>query len=220
MRGKRPAKRKGGFRNPPPDFPEDPELYGDPENWKYPLDTPRRARLARRFFSMERNRKKYSEPERKFIDDRIDSALRRFQIDPEGIRKTVRDVERVPDVVFPDNVDVSGLPLNDLLLYFVGKKRMRSSEAILDERLEIEKVTDEYIVARVKEYTIKVDLASRVFSHDCGDWIAWMSKRFLCKHVSKLLMAIDDSTARRILVDLYENGEEWTFTSRPREVFA
>jgi hypothetical protein len=220
MKGKRPARRRGTFRNPPPNFPADPELYGDPENWKYPLDTPRRARLARRFFSMERSRQKYSEMERAFIDDRIDATLKEFGIDPEEVLSTAEGSERVPDVDFPDDVDLDSLTLDDLLLHFVGMKRMESSKAIPDDRLEIEKATEEYIVARVKEYLIKLDIKSRLFAHDCGDWIAWMSRRLLCKHVAKLLTTVDQRAARAILLDLYEHGEDWTFSSRPREVFA
>ena len=220
MKGKRPARKRGTFRNPPPNFPGNPELYGDPENWKYPLDTPRRAKLARRFFSMERSRRKYSEEERIYIDNRIDSALERFGIDSEAFIDTVKDSERVPDVVFPDDVDVDTLTLDDLLLHFVGEKRMESSKAIPHDRFEIEKVTDEYIVARVKEYLIKVDIKSRVFAHDCGDWIAWMSKKLLCKHVARLLMTIDSQVAVAVLLDLYKNKNEWTFSSRPREIFA
>lgn len=220
MRGKRPARKRGTLGDPPPSFPSDSELYGDPENWKYPLDTPRRAKLARRFFSMERSRRRYSEEERAYIDSRIDSALQRFGIDPEEYGGTVKGSERVPDIVFPDDVDVDALTLDDLLRHFVGEKRMESSRDIPHERIEIEKVTGEYIVARVKEYLVKVDIESRVFAHDCGDWIAWMSKKFMCKHVARLLGTIDPQVAVEILRDLYTNKGEWAFSSKPREIFA
>ncbi len=220
MRGKRPARRPGALRNLPPGFPTDSELYGDPENWKYPLDMPRRAKLARRFFSMERSRRRYSKEERAYIDSRIDSALERFGIDPEDYSGTVKGSERVPDIVFPDDVDVDALTLDDLLRHFVGEKRMESSKDIPHERIKIEKVTGEYIVARVKEYLVKVDIESRVFAHDCGDWIAWMSKKFMCKHVARLLGTIDPRVAVEILRDLYTNKSEWTFSSKPREIFA
>jgi hypothetical protein len=38
----------------------------------YPLDKPTRAKLARRYFDELRNRNKYTEQERLFIDSRID----------------------------------------------------------------------------------------------------------------------------------------------------
>jgi hypothetical protein len=169
---------------------------------------------------MERSRGKYSETERIFIDERIDTALRRFGLDPEEILSTVRDSERAPGIVFPDDVDLDSLTLEELLLHFIGEKRMNSSKSIPNGRIEIEKLTTEHIVARVKDYVIKVDIESRVFAHDCGDWIAWMSKKLLCKHVAKLLTTVDQRTAKVILVDLYRNRDEWTFSSKPREIFA
>ncbi|MFQ6107162.1 MAG: hypothetical protein ACE5QF_06210 [Thermoplasmata archaeon] len=220
MTRERPKRRPGASRKPPPGYPADPNLYGDPENWKYPLDTPRRAKLARRFFSMERSRRKYSKEERVYIDSRISSALEGFGINPEEFMGAAKGSERVPDIVFPDNTDPDVLSLDELLLHFIGKKRIQSSRSIPTDRVKIEKVTDEYIVARVKEYVIKVDLGSRVFAHDCGDWIAWMSKKLMCKHVAKLLMMIDQEVAAGILRDLYGKKSEWTFSSKPREVFA
>jgi hypothetical protein len=169
---------------------------------------------------MDRSRKKYSKRERIYIDNRIDAALKGFGVNPEDILSTVKDSERVPDVSFPDDTDLDNLTLEDLLLHFVGRKRMESSKAIPDDRFEIEKETKEYIVARVKEYLIKLDIKSRVFAHDCGDWIAWMSKKLLCKHVARLLSKVDERTARAILLDLYEHRKEWTFSSKPREMFA
>jgi len=220
MRRKKPSRRPGIPRKPPPNFPRDPTHYGDPENWKFPLDTPRRAKLARRFFSMKRSRKKYTETERIYIDQRIDSALERFGINPEEFQRTVGSSERIPDVVFPEDVDAETLSLDDLLLHFIGKRRMASSKAIRDEELRIDKVTDEFIVARVKEYLVKVDIKSRIFAHNCGDWIAWMSEKLMCKHVAKLLSMMNPEMATNLLRDLCRNKGEWTFSSTPREIFA
>jgi hypothetical protein len=41
----------------------------------YPLDKPTRAKLARRYFDELRNRNKYTEQERLFIDSRIYSLI-------------------------------------------------------------------------------------------------------------------------------------------------
>ncbi|MFQ5910060.1 MAG: hypothetical protein ACE5IJ_04980 [Thermoplasmata archaeon] len=220
MRKKRPIRKRGASRKPPPNFPTDPDLYGDPENWKFPLDTPRRAKLARRFFSMERSRRRYTEEERLYIDNRIDLALERFGVDPREFQEVVGDSERTPDLVFPEDANPEDISLDELLLHFVGSKRIESSREIGDDRVRIDKVTDEYIVARIKEYLIKIDIKSRVFAHDCGDWIAWMSKKLMCKHAAKLLTNIDSKIATRILRDLYKKKDGWTFSAMPREMFA
>jgi alanine racemase len=169
---------------------------------------------------MKRSRKKYTETERIYIDQRIDSALERFGINPEEFQRTVGSSERIPDVVFPEDVDAETLSLDDLLLHFIGKRRMASSKAIRDEELRIDKVTDEFIVARVKEYLVKVDIKSRIFAHNCGDWIAWMSEKLMCKHVAKLLSMMNPEMATNLLRDLCRNKGEWTFSSTPREIFA
>lgn len=220
MRRKKPSRRPGIPRKPPPSFPRDPALYGDPENWKFPLDTPRRAKLARRFFNMGRSRKKYSEAERIYIDQRIDSALKGFGIDPGELQSTIGDSERIPDAVFPEDVNPETLSLDELLLHFIGKKRLASSRAIRDDELRIDKVTDEFIVARVREYLIKIDIKSKMFAHDCGDWIAWMSEKLMCKHVARLLTTMNPEMATSLLRDMFSNKDDWTFSSTPREIFA
>lgn len=220
MRRKKPNRRPGAPSKPPPDFPEDPTLYGDPENWKFPLDTPRRAKLARRYFDMKRSRKKYTDAERIYVDQRIDSALRGFGIDPEELQTAIGDSERTPDVVFPEDVNPATLSLDDLLLHFIGKKRLTSSKAIRDDELRIDKVTDEFIVARIKEYVIKVDFKSRIFAHDCGDWIAWISEKLMCKHIARLLTDMNPEVATNLLRDIFSNKDDWTFSSTPRQIFA
>ncbi len=69
--GRRPTKRPYGRPAPPPGYPKDTELYADPENLLYPVNTPVRARLARRYFDDEKNRSKYTEEERQYIDAKI-----------------------------------------------------------------------------------------------------------------------------------------------------
>ena len=78
MPGKAPERKPFGRCEPPPNYPADPEQYADPQNYMYPLDKPIRAKLARRYFDESRNRSKYTEEERLFIDSRIDGALKRF----------------------------------------------------------------------------------------------------------------------------------------------
>jgi len=47
-----------------------------------------------------------------------------------------------------------------------------------------------------------------------------MSKKFMCKHVARVLGRIDQEIAVEILRALYTNKGEWTFSSKPREIFA
>jgi len=57
--------------------------FADYVNAKYPIDTEEHIRAAWSYFHMPRNYDKYSEKDRKIIEDRIVKAWKE-KIDPEG----------------------------------------------------------------------------------------------------------------------------------------
>lgn len=75
-----PGKKEGGHLSPPPGYPENPDHYADPKNFKYPLDTEGHARAAWSYIHQEDNRKVYSAPELTFMENRIKTACKRFGI--------------------------------------------------------------------------------------------------------------------------------------------
>ncbi|HKW43241.1 MAG TPA: DUF6582 domain-containing protein, partial [Thermoplasmata archaeon] len=68
VRPVKPSRKRDGRLGPPERYPKDPEKYGDPANWKYPVHTPFHARAARRYFNEPRNRAKYTPEEQAYID--------------------------------------------------------------------------------------------------------------------------------------------------------
>ena len=68
VRAVKPTRKRDGRLGPPQGYPKDPEKYGDPANWKYPVHTPFHARAARRYFNEPRNRAKYTPEEQAYID--------------------------------------------------------------------------------------------------------------------------------------------------------
>src|SRR5437870_13218362 len=80
VRAVKPTRKRDGRLGPPQGYPKDPEKYGDPANWKYPVHTPFHARAARRYFNEPRNRAKYTPEEQAYIDKKINEALERFGV--------------------------------------------------------------------------------------------------------------------------------------------
>ena len=68
VRPVKPSPKRDGRLGPLEGYPKDPEKYGDPANWKYPVHTPFHARAARRYFNEQRNRAKYTPEEQAYID--------------------------------------------------------------------------------------------------------------------------------------------------------
>src|SRR5256884_5472154 len=80
VRPVKPGRKRDGRLGPPQGYPKDPEKYGDPANWKYPVHTTFHARAARRYFNEPRNRAKYTPEEQAYIDKKINEALERFGV--------------------------------------------------------------------------------------------------------------------------------------------
>ena len=80
VRARKPARKRDGRLGPPQGWPKDPEKYGDPLNWKYPVHSPFHARAARRYFNDPANRAKYDESEQAYVDKKINDALSKFGV--------------------------------------------------------------------------------------------------------------------------------------------
>lgn len=79
-----PKEKPTGHKSPPKDYPEDKKEYGDPANYKYPLDTEEHVRAAWSYINMSRNQKSYSSSEVAAIKARIRRAAQKYNIDIEG----------------------------------------------------------------------------------------------------------------------------------------
>src|SRR5438093_11708669 len=80
VRAVKPTRKRDGRLGPPQGYPKDPEKYGDPANWKYPVYTRFHARAARRYFNEPRNRAKYTPQEQAYIEKKINEALAQFGV--------------------------------------------------------------------------------------------------------------------------------------------
>jgi len=104
-----------------------------------------------------------------------------------------------------------GLSVADLLMRFTTVSRLQRAEGIKDEELTITQSSGGLIEAAVRDYSIEIDLDSRVLRHDCGDWRKGLDAKRMCKHVAKLFLSLPERQAKEILARIWEKKEEWRF---------
>lgn len=214
MPGKMPERKPFGRREPPHNYPKDPDQYADPENYMYPLDRPIRAKLARRYFDEPSNRYKYTEEERLFIDSRIDEALKRFGIRTDEARapSPPRAYRRdSPRRASPKKLEKLGL--DKLLQRFLGAARLERAKSIPDSLASLSSLDRDAIVGNVKQYTVRIDLKNKVITHDCDDWKKHMKSKLMCKHLGKAFLMIGKSRATAILKQVLSELDDWTFSA-------
>jgi hypothetical protein len=180
----------------------------------YPLDKPIRAKLARKYFDEPRNRYKYTEEERLFIDSRIDEALKRFRITTDEARppsspRTYR--RKSPKRASRNELDKLGL--DELLLRFLGAARLERAKSIPDSLVSLSSLDRDAIVGNVKEYTVQINLKNKVITHDCDDWKNHMRSKLMCKHLGKAFLMVGKSKAAAILKQMLSELDDWTFSA-------
>lgn len=213
MPGKMPDRKHFGRREPPKNYPTDPEQYADPQNYMYPLDKPMRAKLARRYFDEPRNRSKYTEEERLFIDSRIDDVLKRFGTTThETLAPRARTDRRKPPKRLSRD-ESRRLDLEELLQRFLGKARLERAESIPDSLVSLSALENDVISGNVKQYSVKIDLKNRVITHDCDDWKKNMRSKLMCKHLGKTFLTIGNERATTVLKQILSEIDDWAFNA-------
>ena len=209
MKGEKPEKKPFGRNAPPAGYPKDQSVYADPENWRYPLHTPWHAKAARRYFDDWPNRAKYTEEERRYIDWRIDEALKKFEA------RALSNKSKRPPLKIPAKKNIEEMPLNDLLKLFLGAARLARVDEIDDSVVSISKTSSDELAGKVKDYVIEIDLKNRTILHDCQDWRKNIDSKNMCKHLGKFLRTLGNERAANLLRDIIKNREAWRFVAPP-----
>jgi hypothetical protein len=205
LAGKKPERKPFGRDGPPRGYPKDQSQYADPENWRYPLHTSWHARAARRYFDDPSNRNKYSPEEQQYIDSRINQALEKLgaQVGTFGRRK------RPSPATLPASSE--NRSLEQLLRLFLGSPRLQRAREIDDSLVSISQESSETIEGKVKNYTVRIDLANHTILHDCQDWSNNLASKNMCKHLGKFLLMFDEARATDILKQILSGIGQWTF---------
>jgi uncharacterized protein YecE (DUF72 family) len=99
----------------------------------------------------------------------------------------------------------------ELLRYFTAAGRLERAQDINDDELAIIHQTNERVEAVMRNYHITNDLKDHTISHDCADWSKILTGQKLCKHIAKLLLALDRGKATEILRELHARKGAWQF---------
>lgn len=206
MAGRKPEKKPFGRDGPPAGYPKDQSLYADPENWRYPLHTSWHARAARRYFDDLSNRNKYSPEEQQYIDSRIDQALQKLgaKAGTAGRRK------RPSPAASAGNEERS---LEQLLRLFLGVPRLQRVREIDDSLVTISQESSEIIEGKVKDYSVRIDVANHTIFHDCEDWRNNVASKNMCKHLGKFLLTLDEERATESLREILKGIDHWLFVA-------
>ena len=102
------------------------------------------------------------------------------------------------------------LGVDELLLRLTSRARVERGRKIKDSEVTIEELSEELIRAKIRKYTVEVNLRERVVKHDCDDWRKGLETKRLCKHIVKLLLMIPEEESVEILRDILSNKDKWT----------
>jgi hypothetical protein len=108
-------------------------------------------------------------------------------------------------------VEPSKLTFDALLNAFIDEDRLKRARKIKDDEVSIKVQTDDVVEAKVKEYTVIIDVKAKTILHDCADWSRVLPSKKICKHVAKLLLTIERAKAENILKELHYKKESWQF---------
>jgi len=122
-------------------------------------------------------------------------------------KRTVTHERKLEDFGF----GASAPTVADLILRLTDEARLERGMEIKDNEIAIEELTEQTITAKIRNYGIRIDFEERVLQHDCDDWRKGIGIKRLCKHVTKLFLALPPARSNRILKDITENKSSWKF---------
>jgi len=67
------------------------------------------------------------------------------------------------------------------------------------------------ILARIKEYRVELDPATKTILHDCEDWSSRLIKREFCKHVGRVFLGMAPQVATDRLDRIRADRKSWRF---------
>jgi uncharacterized protein YecE (DUF72 family) len=122
-----------------------------------------------------------------------------------------KTLSKVKDSSLEAFVEPKEMTFESLLRSFIDVERLKRAERIKDNELTVNEESDKRVKAVIRDYHIIIDVESRTILHDCADWSKALPAKRFCKHVGKLMLAMDRARATTILRKLYSQKETWQF---------
>jgi len=212
VRAKKPSRKRDGRPGPPDRYPKDPEKYGDPANWKYPVHTAFHARAARRYFNDPRNRAKYDEAEQAYVDKKINAALAKYGVAAKIAGGVEEREAGIIEQDVPMDKAIEDMDLEGLLRVFLGTDRLGRAKEINEGLVRFTKRGTTILAAEVKDYVVTLDLLNKTIYHDCTDWTKnRMKAKLFCKHVGRFFLRLKKGEAEPLLRRMLFERETWVF---------
>jgi len=98
-----------------------------------------------------------------------------------------------------------------LLSNFMNGGRLRRALEIGDDELSFMEKKSGLVRAKIREYSVIIDLDQEVILHDCADWTRSMAEKVFCKHVGKVFLSLPEAEASRILKEIHSKRDSWQF---------
>ena len=98
-----------------------------------------------------------------------------------------------------------------LLMKLTSRSRLERGKNIADNELSIEEITDEKILATIRDYMIEIDLNKKEIIHNCEDWRKGLGIKRICKHLCKLFLSIPEEQSKSILRSIIKEKSRWSF---------
>ena len=96
-----------------------------------------------------------------------------------------------------------------LLMKLTSRSRLERGKNIADAELSIEEITDEKILATIRDYMI--DLDRKEIIHNCEDWGKGLGIKRICNHPCKLFLSIPEEQSKTILKSIIKEKDRWSF---------
>ncbi|MBO3799995.1 MAG: DUF72 domain-containing protein [Candidatus Brockarchaeota archaeon] len=122
----------------------------------------------------------------------------------EGLKRTISRIE--------DVLSSGGENVETLVSAFLEGGRFERAKELVD-KVVVEEPGKDIVKAKVKEYTIVVNMLEKKLKHDCDDWAKRIGQKQFCKHVAAFFLALDREESLRILTEICRNISGWVFES-------
>lgn len=122
----------------------------------------------------------------------------------EGLKRTVNKIETA--------LSSGGDNVEALVSAFLEGGRFERAKELVD-KVVVEELGKDFVKARVKEYTIVVNMLEKKLKHNCDDWSKRIGQKQFCKHVAAFFLALNREESLRILTEICRNVSSWVFES-------
>jgi uncharacterized protein YecE (DUF72 family) len=107
--------------------------------------------------------------------------------------------------------EIKKMSFSQLLSIFMDEGRMRRARGISDKEVTMREISDNRVIATVREYNVVFDMQKRTILHDCADWSRCIPAKQFCKHIGKVLLTLPQEKATNILRQVSLDREKWEF---------